>query len=83
MLLYSTTVPLTAANFLQFCIGYRPTPTAPLQGYKLSKFHRVIKSFMIQGGDFLHSDGTGSTSIYAVVSSDPFLPTPPGRASQR
>jgi peptidyl-prolyl isomerase H (cyclophilin H) len=56
-------VPRTAENFRQFCTGeWRPKGT-PV-GYKDALFHRVMKDFMVQGGDFMHHNGTGTTSIY-------------------
>jgi len=62
--IFGKTVPKTAKNFIE--LAQKPEG----EGYKGSQFHRVIKDFMLQGGDFTKGDGTGGRSIYGEKFAD-------------
>ncbi|XP_071522290.1 uncharacterized protein [Panulirus ornatus] len=66
--LFGEAAPLTVENFMTFATkghkGYK---------YKGTTFHRVIKKFMIQGGDVVSGDGMGTVSIYGPTFPDETL----------
>ncbi|CAH0550080.1 unnamed protein product [Brassicogethes aeneus] len=60
--LWAKETPKTCRNFVQLCMeGY----------YNNTIFHRVVKEFIVQGGDPL-GDGTGGESIYGEPFKDEF-----------
>ncbi len=63
--LFGDVVPLTVKNFVTYASDKKGEDS-----YKHTKFHRIIKDFMIQGGDFAMNDGTGTMSIYGQYFND-------------
>jgi peptidyl-prolyl isomerase D len=65
--LFDNITPKTCENFRKLCLGNegkKVDGTGVAMTYKGCIFHRIIKEFMVQGGDFTRGDGTGGVSIF-------------------
>lgn len=58
--LFGSVVPKTVDNFFELATKMGDNN----KGYNNTIFHRIIKDFMIQGGDFEYGSGIGGYSIY-------------------
>ncbi|KAL7671647.1 hypothetical protein ACOME3_006538 [Neoechinorhynchus agilis] len=70
--LFKDVCPRTCENFRALCTGERGLGLNSYKKlcFKNSKFHRVIKDFMVQGGDITEGNGTGGESVYGGVFAD-------------
>lgn len=75
--LHNERCPRTCENFRALCTGERgrSVVTGKALHYKGSTFHRIVKNFMVQGGDFTAGNGTGGESIYGGTFDDEDLGT--------
>jgi len=66
MQLFADVCPKTVENFRALCTGEKglgKTTDKPLH-YQGVHFHRVVKDFMVQAGDFSEGNGKGGESVY-------------------
>ncbi|CAH3933363.1 unnamed protein product [Pieris brassicae] len=70
--LFNDVASKTCENFRALCAGDKGVGkiTGKPLTYKGMVFHRVVKDFMIQGGDFSNANGTGGESIYGGTFED-------------
>jgi cyclophilin family peptidyl-prolyl cis-trans isomerase len=68
--LFGGETPKTVENFRVLCTEQRKNANGTTLSYIGSGFHRIIPSFMIQGGDFTNHNGTGGESIYGAKFDD-------------
>ena len=69
--LYKEQVPIACRNFANLCSASGTTSkTRPLPTYRGSEFHRIVGTFMCQGGDFEKFDGTGGYSSFGGTFAD-------------
>jgi len=63
--LWPDVAPLAVQNFISLCTGHKGVGNGgrPLH-YKGCNVHRIVKDFIVQGGDILMGNGTGGESIY-------------------
>lgn len=72
--LFKDITPKTVENFRALCTGERGKTGLGVNATELSfrgsGVHRIVRGFVIQGGDITKGDGTGGCSIYGPEFND-------------